>query len=152
MMRFWFGKGSLSIVSTTFTAFLMSSIVAGCDTTMKPVGATSDEPLQTGVYIPAECLDTAMIGAAGNVYADTSACLADQPILRESAREAGRQNCIEICETMTCKATKLAFPKSAQAICSGRNFNTGQSYGIATTGRFICRCVIPGAIETNGES
>jgi hypothetical protein len=131
---------------------LVSSIVAGCETTRKPVDTTSEEPLQTGVYIPAECLDTAMIGAASNVYADTSACLADQPTLRESARQAGRQNCIELCTAMTCKATKLAFPASPQAICSGRNFNTGQSYGIATTGRFICRCVIPEAIEPNGES
>jgi hypothetical protein len=152
MMSFGFGKGSFSIVSAAFFVLLISSIVAGCETTRKPTDTTSDEPLQTGVYIPAECADTAMVGAAGNVYADTSACLADQPTLRESAREAGRQNCIELCKAMTCKSTKLAFPKSPQAICSGRNFNTGQSYGIATTGRFICRCVIPEALKSDGES
>jgi hypothetical protein len=152
MMRFWFGKGSVSKVSATFFVFLISSIVVGCETTTKSTGTSSDEPLQTGVYIPAECVDTAMIGSAGNVYADTFACLADQPTLRESAREAGRQNCIELCKSMTCKATKLAFPKSPQTTCTGRNFNTGQSYGIATTGRFICRCVIPEALKTDEET
>ncbi len=151
-MRFWFGKGSSSVVPASLFVFLISIIVAGCETTTKQTDTTSNEPLQTGVYIPAECVDTAMIGAAGSVYADTSACLADQPNLRESARETGRQNCIELCKAMTRKATKLAFPKSPQAICSGRNFNTGQSYGIATTGRFICRCVIPEAMESDRES
>ena len=80
-MRFWFGKGSFSSVSATFLVFLISSIVVGCETTTKSTGTSSDEPLQTGVYIPAECVDTAMIGSAGNVYADTFACLADQPTL-----------------------------------------------------------------------
>jgi len=151
-MRFWFGKGSFSNASATFFVFLIVSIVAGCETTTKSTATSSDEPLQTGVYIPAECVDSAMIGAAGNVYADTSACLADQPTLRESAREEGRQNCVDLCKSMTCKSTKLAFPKSPQAICTGRNFNTGQSYGIATTGRFICRCVIPEAMEKDEKS
>jgi len=151
-MRSWFGKGSFSSVSATFFVFLISSIVGGCESTTKSTDTSSDEPLQTGVYIPAECVDTAMIGAAGNVYADTSACLADQPTLRASAREAGRQNCIELCKSMTCKSTKLAFPKSPQTICTGRNFNTGQSYGIATTGRFICRCVIPEAMKNDDKS
>ncbi len=151
-MRFGFGKGSFSIVSATFLAFLISSITAGCETTKKPTDSTSDEPLQTGVYIPAECIDTAMIGAVGNVYADTSACLADQPTLRESTREAGRQDCIELCKAMTCKSTKLAFPATPQATCTGRNFNTGLSYGMATTGRFICRCVIPEAMKTDEET
>lgn len=151
-MRFGFGKGSFSVVSATFLVFFISSITAGCETTTKPKDSTSDEPLQTGVYIPAECIGTAMVGAAGNVYDDTSACLADQPTLRESAREAGRQNCIELCKAMTCKSTKLAFPATPQATCTGRNFNTGLSYGMATTGRFICRCVIPEAMKTEGES
>ena len=151
-MRFWFGNGSFSNFSATLFVILISSIIVGCETTTKSTGTSSDEPLQTGVYIPAECVDTAMIGAAGSVYADTSACLSDQPTLRESAREAGRQNCVELCKSMTCKSTKLAFPESPQAICTGRNFNTGQSYGIATTGRFICRCVIPEALKSDDKS
>ena len=150
-MRFGLGKGTFSVVNLVLLVLVISSITAGCETNSKPKESTSDEPLQTGVFIPAECISTAMVGTAGNVYDDTSACLADQPNLREGAREAGRQNCIELCKAMTCKSTKLAFPATPQATCTGRNFNTGLSYGVATTGRFICRCVIPEAMKTDDE-
>ena len=150
-MRLSFGNGSLSFISMPLLVLLVSLTLVGCETGKQTTG-TSAEPLQTGVYIPAECADTAMVGAAANVYADTNACLADQATLRERAREAGRQNCIELCKAMTCKSTELSFPASPQAICSGRNFNTGMSYGVATTGRFICRCVIPEALDTEPKS
>ncbi|MGF1640470.1 MAG: hypothetical protein ACFCUO_05925 [Rhodospirillales bacterium] len=149
-MRLRVGHGAARRLSVAAGAVLLSLIVVGCDTVTRPATG-SEEPLQTGVHIPAECVDTAMIGAASGVYGDTNACLGDQPALRDRARDAGQRNCAELCQAMSCKPTKLAFPSSPQAICTGRNFNTALSYGVATTGRFVCRCVIPDALMSGSE-
>jgi hypothetical protein len=62
--------------------------------------------------------------------------------LQTTAFESGQSQCSRFCRNMNCKSASIMPPPPATVRCAARHPASGQSYGTASTGQFVCECVL----------